>query len=129
MLYWGEGCKVRHVAQMSNADHELLRFFLEFLRTYFSVADEKVRVSCNLFADHAERQAEIERFWLDALGLPDGCLTKSTVNRYSRHSKRKRLNMLPYGTCRLSVHSVEIAQSIYGAIQEYGGFERPEWLA
>jgi hypothetical protein len=47
---------------------------------------------------------------------------------YSRHSKRKRLNKLPYGTCRLTVCDVRIAQHLYGAIQEYGGFERPEWL-
>jgi hypothetical protein len=35
---------------------------------------------------------------------------------------------LPYGTCALIVHSTRIAQTIYGSIQEYGGFERPEWL-
>jgi hypothetical protein len=26
------------------------------------------------------------------------------------------------------VHRTRILQTIYGAIQEYGGFERPEWL-
>jgi len=26
------------------------------------------------------------------------------------------------------VYGVRIAQHLYGAIQEYGGFERPEWL-
>ena len=36
--------------------------------------------------------------------------------------------MLPYGTCRLSVCSTEIVQTIYGSIQELGGFDRPEWL-
>ena len=38
------------------------------------------------------------------------------------------MNKLPYGTCRLSVHSTAIVQHIYGAIQEYAGFDRPEWL-
>jgi hypothetical protein len=37
-------------------------------------------------------------------------------------------NTLPFGTATLSVSSTRIVQSIYGAIQEYGGFERPEWL-
>jgi hypothetical protein len=50
------------------------------------------------------------------------------VNVYSKHSKKKRQNKLPYGTVRLVVHSTAMVQSIYGAIQEYGGFERPEWL-
>jgi len=50
------------------------------------------------------------------------------VNIYSRYSKRLRQNNLPYGTCRLMVHDVRIVQHLYGAIQEYGGFDRPEWL-
>jgi hypothetical protein len=28
----------------------------------------------------------------------------------------------------VSVHSTAIVQSIYGAIQEYAGIERPEWV-
>jgi hypothetical protein len=50
------------------------------------------------------------------------------VNRYSPYTKKKRTNKLPYGTCRIAVHSTEIAQTIYGSIQELGGFDRPEWL-
>ena len=51
-----------------------------------------------------------------------------TVNTYSRYSQRKRLNRLPFGTCRLAVDSTAVVQHIYGAIQEYGGFERPAWI-
>jgi hypothetical protein len=36
--------------------------------------------------------------------------------------------VLPYGTARVSVCSVVVVQSIYGAIQEYAGIDRPEWL-
>ena len=85
-------------------------------------------IRCNLFADHLERQREIERFWLAALDLPANCLRKSIVNTYSKYSQKKRQNKLPYGTCRLAVHNTRIVQTIYGSIQEYGGFERPEWL-
>jgi hypothetical protein len=87
-----------------------------------------MRLSCNLFADHLARQRQIERFWLERLGLPDSSLRKSIVNVYSKHSKRKRVGRLPYGTSALYVHSTRIIQTIYGSIQEYGGFERPEWL-
>jgi hypothetical protein len=71
---------------------------------------------------------EIEQFWLNTVGVRAGCLCKSIVNRYSKYSKKLRKNRLPYGTCRLVVHSTEIVQTIYGSIQEYGSFERPEWL-
>jgi hypothetical protein len=78
--------------------------------------------------DHLERQREIERFWLDIVGLPETSLCKSTVNTYSKYSKKKRQNKLPYGTCRVTVSRTRVAQSIYGSIQEYAGFERPAWL-
>jgi hypothetical protein len=47
---------------------------------------------------------------------------------YSKYSQKKRANRLPYGTCRVSVSKTQVVQHIHGAIQEYGGFERPEWL-
>jgi len=127
MLYWAEGGRSRNQVRLSNSDPAMLRFFAAFLRRYFRVP-EKVRVWCNLHADHAERQAAVEDFWLDVLELPRTSLTKSTVNVYSKYTKRKRTNMLPYGTCRLSVGSTRIVQSIYGSIQEYAGFEREEWV-
>jgi hypothetical protein len=128
MLFWGEGSKCVNAAQITNSDPALLRLFARFLRHYFDVPDEKFRVKCNLFADHIDKQRGIEQYWVDALELPRSCLTKSTVNTYSRSSKGTRQGKLPYGTCRLTVCDVRIAQHLYGAIQEYGGFERPEWL-
>ena len=129
MLYWAEGDKRRNHVRFSNSDPEMVRLFVTFLRKYFSVRDDEIRITCNLFADHLERQQEIERFWLDTAGLPPACLRRSTVNIYSKYSKKKRRNKLPYGTCRVTVSRTRVVQSIYGAIQEYGGgFERPEWL-
>lgn len=128
MLYWAEGSKSRNAVQFVNSDPAMVRFFVDSLRTHYAVPNEKFRLDCNLFADHVERQREIEQFWLDSLELPLSCLRKSTVNVYSKYSRKKRRNRLPYGTVRVCVHSTEIVQSIYGAIQEYGGFERPEWL-
>ena len=110
MLYWAEGQKHQTQVGLSNSDTEVLRFFLAFLRMYFDVQNERVRIWCNLFADHLERQREVEQFWLDQLDLPRECLTKSTVNVYSKYSSRKRQNMLPYGTCRVSVGDVRIVQ-------------------
>lgn len=49
------------------------------------------------------------------------CLRKSTVNIYSKYSGRSART-----ACRSG--PFVLVQSIYGAIQEYGGFERPEWL-
>jgi hypothetical protein len=128
MLYWAEGAKARNSVQVVNSDPELIAFFANFLRTHFDVHGEQMTLSCNLFADHVERQREIEDYWLTRLRLPRECLRKSKVNVYSKYSKKKRTNKLPFGTASLSVYSTQIVQMIYGSIQEYGGFERPEWL-
>ena len=39
-----------------------------------------------------------------------------------------KLSLLPYGVGTLSCCSTAIVQHIYGAIQEYAGFEEPRWL-
>ncbi len=128
MLYWAEGSKQRNTVKLTNADPEVVAFFARFLRTEFGVDHGKMSIRCNLFADHIERPREIEDFWLSRLELPRASLRRSIVNVYSKYSQKKRVNKLQYGTCALMVHSSRIVQTIYGSIQEYGGFERPEWL-
>lgn len=128
MLYWSEGDKCRNQLRISNADPELLKLFVRFMRVCLAVDDDLITVSCNLFADHADRQREVENYWLRCLTLPRSSLRKSTVNRYSRSSQRKRVNMLPYGTCKIVVSRQEYVQVIYGAIQEFAGFRRREWV-
>jgi hypothetical protein len=128
MLYWAEGAKTRNRVKITNSDVGLLAYFADFLRREFGVRSEDMRVYCNLFADHLDRQNEIESFWLEALSVPPSCLRKSVVNVYSKYSQKKRAGKLPHGTCALVVQSTRIVQTIYGSIQEYGRFERPEWL-
>ena len=91
MLYWAEGAKDRNQIRFTNSDPEMARFFVKFLRTYFNLEDENIKITCNLFADHVERQREIEHFWLETLRLPPSSLCKSTVNVYSKYSKKKRM--------------------------------------
>ena len=128
MLYWAEGSKQRNRVEFTNSDPEMVRFFVRFLKRYWDLRDDQIRVTCNLFADHVDRQREIERFWLEVAGLPRESLRTSTVNVYSKYSKKKRRNRLPYGTCRISVCRTWLVQTIFGAIQELGGFTRAAWL-
>ena len=61
---------------------------------------------------------------------PPRCLRKAVVNRaVVGVASGCKGHVLPYGTgARSRVHSTFIVQSIYGAIQEYAGIDRPEWL-
>ena len=128
MLFWAEGSRGRNAVEFVNSDPEMIRLFVNFLRSCYAVPDTKIAVTCNLFADHEARQRDIEDFWLRLVRLPRSRLRKSSVNRYSKYSQKKRRNKLPYGTCRIRVCDTALLQNLYGAIQEYGGFEREEWL-
>lgn len=128
MLYWAEGAKHRNSVKLTNSDPDLLAHFVHFLKRHFNVSNAKLRIYCNLFADHVAHQTEIEDFWLAHLGLGSDSLRASTVNTYSKYSQKKRVNKLPYGTTSVVVHSTRVVQTIYGSIQELGGFDRPEWL-
>jgi hypothetical protein len=127
MLYWAEGGKARNAVGFTNSDVEMLRFFVRFLRECYGVPDGRIRLTVNCFLGNGLELDEIEDFWLDRLELPRSSLRPSIVNRPSRASKGVH-RPLPHGTAKIVVHSTEIVQSIYGAIQEYAGFDRPEWL-
>jgi transposase-like protein len=128
MLYWAEGSKERNQLQFTNSDPAMARFFVDFLKRYFDLRGDQIRITCHLYADHLEKQNGVEQFWLTTLGLPQVSLRKSVVNVYSKYSKRKRVGNLPFGTCRVVVSNTRVAQTIFGAIQELGGFTREAWL-
>jgi transcriptional regulator with XRE-family HTH domain len=128
MLYWAEGSKSRNVAALTNSDPDLLKVYVDFLRRCYGVPDEKLALAVNCHLGNGLTVGQIESWWLERLGLPPSCLRGATVNQPSSASTRRRGHVLPYGTARVSVCSVVIVQSIYGAIQEYAGIDRPEWL-
>ena len=128
MLFWAEGDKARNAVRLANSDPQVLRLFVRFLQECYGAEADRIAVTCNLFTDHADRRLEIEQFWLDTLKLPRTCLRPSIVNVYSKYSQKKRRNKLPYGTCKVVYCDTATVQSIYGAIQEYAGFDRPAWL-
>ena len=126
MLYWGEGNKGRCAIRLSNSDPELVKLFVDFLRSCYNVPSAKIRVNCLMHSNNSKGTDYIEKFWLKKLGLPRESLLKTTViqSKTVEHYKDK----IPYGVCRVTVHNTEITQNVLGAIQEYGGFERSDWL-
>lgn len=126
MLYWAEGAKSRNVATLVNSDVELLRMWVRWVARWYDLpAQPRLRVNC--FLGNGLALDEIEAWWLRELELPGSALRKSIVNRASRASKGVRRPLL-HGTAAVTYGSTFLVQSIYGAIQEIGGFERPEWL-
>lgn len=74
MLFWAEGSKSRNAVHFTNSDPEMVAFFARFVRRSFAPPQDRMRVWCNLHADHAERQREVEDLWLRTVDLPRSCL-------------------------------------------------------
>ena len=66
--------------------------------------------------------------WLSALGLDRRNLRGHQINPLPSSSQRSRGHKLPYGVATLKVHDTRVVQHVFGAIQEYGGFDEPAWL-
>ena len=129
MLYWAEGSKQRNRLTFANTDLEMICFFARFLREKLGVRPDEFRIRLNVYTNNGMPLKEIERHWLGAMQLPRSCLRGHSLNHYPTSSSGKKRKKLPYGVCTLTVaKSTHLVQHIYGAIQEYAGFEEPRWL-
>jgi len=128
MLYWAEGSKKRNRLCFSNSDPRMMRVFTRFLTDSLGIARERICLSLNAYTNNGLSIEQIESFWLDHLRLPQSTLRKHTVNHLPTSSSGQARNRLVHGVCTLAVHSTRDVQHIYGAIQEYAGFEEPRWL-
>lgn len=128
MLYWAEGAKERNSVRFCNSDVHMVRFFKRFLDECFRVPEDKFRLALHVYLGNGLSLRQIERRWLHALDIPVTCMQKHLVNPLPTSSSGSKRNRLPYGVGTLSVYDTRIVQHIYGAIQEYAGFEEPGWV-
>lgn len=128
MLFWAEGSKARNQVKMCNSDPNMLRFFRRFLVESLDVDPARLRVRLHVYLGNGLSLEEIERYWLDVLDLPASCLRGHSIDPLPTSSSGKKKNKLPYGVCTLTLNDTKVIQHIYGAIQEYGGFDEPRWL-
>ena len=127
MLYWGEGAKNRNALKISNSDSGMLVFFVRFLRESLGITNERMVLRIACYLGNGVCQQEIEQYWLQILGLPETCLRTTMVNLQPKSSQQKGRKLV-YGTVEVGVYDTQLAQHVLGAIQEYAGVEKPEWL-
>ena len=124
MLYWAEGAKEPNNVNFVNSDPNMMLLFMQFLREELLIPEELITLRIHCHSQDLEVQRKAERYWLDLLGLPETSLKKTLFKQGSETSKK----VLHNGICTVRVHRVEYMQHIYGAIQEYAGFDNPAWL-
>jgi hypothetical protein len=128
MLYWAEGAKNKNQVRFCNSDLAMVAFFRRFLTECFDVPPDRFAFSLHVYLGNGLTIREIEDHWLGALRLPRSCLRKHSIDPLPTSSSGQKRNRLPYGVGTLVHGNTEIVQHIYGAIQEYAGFEEPRWL-
>lgn len=128
MLYWAEGSKLRNSLEFANSDPNMLVLFLRCLRQEFPSDASAVSFRLNLYTGNGLSVEDVETFWLKRLELPDSCLRKHTLNSRPAPTSGVKKNKLPYGVGTLTLCRTRLAQHVWGAIQEYGGFDQPAWL-
>jgi hypothetical protein len=128
MLYWAEGAKSQNVIQFTNSDPHMVVLFRRFLTEALTIAPESILFTINVYTNNGLRLDEIVEHWRELLGVPEANARKHVTNHMPTSSSGKAKNKLPYGVCTLRVHNTWMLQHIYGAIQEYGGFDEPAWL-
>jgi hypothetical protein len=124
MLYWAEGGKLRNRLYFVNSDPNMQLLFMRFLREEMGIKDSEIVVYIHCHTHDRQEIDRIRNYWVDLLELPTTCLRKT----YIKKGSEIRRNTLKNGVCGIGVYKTEIIQHIYGAIQEYGGFDNPEWL-
>jgi hypothetical protein len=124
MLYWAEGAKSRNSLYFVNSDPNMMLLFIRFLREEMGITDSEIvlYVHCHTIDEHEVER--IGRYWLELLNLPTVCLKRV----FFKQGSKTRHKVLSNGVCTIRVYKSALIQHIYGAIQEYGGFDNPGWL-
>jgi len=106
----------------------MLVLFRRFLTESLGVEVKDITVRLNVYTNNGLTIEEIERYWLEWLELPPSSVRTHALNHTPTSSSGRAKNKLPYGVCTIRVCSTRVVQHIFGAIQEYGGFDEPAWL-
>jgi len=123
MLYWAEGAKRRNI-YFANSDPNMNVFFMRFLREEMGVLDSQFAIYIHCHTSDPNEIQVLESYWTTMLGLNQSNLRKT----YTKKGSEIQRSILKYGVCGIGVYSVELVEHIFGAIQEYGGFDNPDWL-
>jgi hypothetical protein len=121
-------CRPATVRTYVRASEGCRELFRRFLTDALGIERDRICIAINVYTGNGLTIQRIERYWLDLLGLPKSSVRKHAINQLPTSSSGHAKNKLPYGVCFLIVNRTWVVQHIYGAIQEYGGFEEPRWL-
>lgn len=124
MLYWAEGAKQKNIIHFVNSDANMMKLFIRFLREEMQVSTDIISLQLHCHTYDEDKHKHMKIYWSEILQLPIDCFQKVQVKKGSDSRK----NRLENGICAIRISRTEYVMHIFGAIQEYGGFDNPDWL-
>jgi len=117
MLYLGEGDKT-HYAQisLSNTDIKIIKFFIQWLINFFSVAKKEMRVELHLY-ENMDIKKEQE-FWQKELGFYKNQFYKTQIRKLQKSSFSYK-ESYRHGTCQIYSFGVEKKRELTMATQAF----------
>ena len=123
-LYWAEGAKNKNRLYFANSDSNMHLLFIRFLRQEMDVSDDDITIYIHCHTADQNEILVIEDYWVSLLNLSRSNLRTT----YTKKGSQIQHSILKHGVCGVNVSNVKIVQHIFGAIQEYGGFDNLDWL-
>lgn len=128
MLFWAEGSKKRNTVAFANSDPEMLKFFINFLRKYFNVTNKNITFCFQWYSNNTLKFSDVKKYWIKTLNIEEKNFRKCYIDYRPIKNIGKKIGKCPYGIGRLTVNSTEIVQMLFGAIQEFIGFNNESWI-
>jgi hypothetical protein len=122
MLFWGEGSKSKNTLQFTNCDESMILFFVKFIKKFYQIENKDIAINFQ-YHNGGKSPDEIFDYWINFLEI-EGCKKTKPYCKEKKSSKTKYEN----GVCRITICNTEVINRIWGSIQEYIGFNNPEYL-
>lgn len=113
IIYWCEGDKYkkgRYKVALTSADPIMLKAFIIWLRRYYNVDVDKIKVRLHLWKNSDIKKAK--RWWSQTLGIPLRNFTRPYIKGMGKKLK------YPQGICRVSIDSKKLLLTILKEIEQ-----------
>jgi len=117
LLYWSSGSKYpsSNFVAFSNSNYNLVKTFLNLLRSAFHIKESKIKVHLQLYA--SQNAKEMIKFWSKLLKIPSAQFYKPRI------TKPKKLKLKNYfGTCTVRYYNLNLLQTIMATYEKLGDF-------
>lgn len=113
-LYWGEGTKrSRYAVRLGNTDPAMIKLFIKFLSTIYSIDGSKLRFGLQLFND-SNPEASLQ-YWRNELKVSQRQFYKVIISKIRGEGSYK--NKSQYGVLTIYFHNKKLRDIINTAIE------------